>query len=361
MRSYGLGNPDLDAAVRSLVAESAAGGNGDLITEMIVTAIKLHRDGAARSDLRLINTALKEMRYSALVFSRHGEPKVTVFGSSRLPADDPSAVLAADFSHRMAERGWGVVTGAGPGIMEAANRGAGRDASYGVNIRLPFEDAANPHIDPQRVVNFKYFFTRKLGFVKEAHAFALFPGGFGTLDETFELLTLMQTGKSDLHPIVLIEAPGTGYWESVLEFIRTRLVARGLVGTSDLGLVRFTTDPAVAVDEIIGFYANYQSQRFVDGKLVLRLRTAPGPEDLARLNDDFAHILVGGAIEVQEPTRAEIEDGDGLEHERVVLAFDRKSFGELRRLIDALNDLVARPTEVHPPEAFTEEQQRRPW
>jgi uncharacterized protein (TIGR00730 family) len=361
MRAYGLGNPELDAAVRALVSQASDNDNGDLITEMIVTALKLHRDGAARSELRLINTALKEMRYSTLVFSRHGEPKVTVFGSSRLPLDDPNAVLASDFSRRMAERGWGVVTGAGPGVMEAANRGAGREASYGVNIRLPFEDDANPHIDPLRVVNFKYFFTRKLGFVKEAHAFALFPGGFGTLDETFELLTLMQTGKSDLHPIVLIEAPGTGYWESVLDFIRTRLVDRGLVGASDLDLVLFTTDPEVAVEEIIGFYANYQSQRFVDGRLVLRLRVAPGPEDLARLSRDFSHILTDGAIEVQPPTRAEIEDGDGLEYERVVLTFDRRSFAGLRRLIDALNDLVARPAEVHPPEAFTDEQQRRPW
>ena len=223
-RSYGLGNPELDALVAELIERAAENGDTDLITEMVVTALKLHRDRAERGDLRLINAALKEMRYSALVFSRHDEPKVTMFGSARTPPDHPNYRLAVEFASKMVDRGWGVVTGAGPGIMEAGNLGAGPDATYGVNIRLPFEANANQHLRPDRTVNFKYFFTRKLGFVKESQAFALFPGGFGTLDETFELLTLVQTGKSDLHPIVLLEAPGTGYWERLVAVIQETLV-----------------------------------------------------------------------------------------------------------------------------------------
>lgn len=361
MRSYDLSNPELDRTVRELVEAASENGNGDLIAEIITTALKLHRDGATRGDIKLVNTALKEMRYSMLVFSRHTEPKVTVFGSARLSPDDPSYELAEEFSEVMAARGWGVVTGAGPGVMEAANRGAGVENSYGVNIRLPFEMNANPFIDATRVVNFKYFFTRKLGFVKEAHGFALFPGGFGTLDETFELLTLMQTGKSDLHPIVLMEAPGAGYWEPVLGFLENTLVARGLIAPEDVNLFRYTTDAAAAADEISGFYANYQSQRYVDRRLVLRLKTAPSDGELEKLNDEFGDIVVEDRMEVVPPSAVEIEDGDSIEHERLAFYFDRRSFGRLRTLIDRLNELVGPSDSVHPPSPFTEEQQERPW
>ena len=361
MRSYDLSNPDLDRAVRDLVEAASDNGNGDLIGEMITTCLKLHRDGASRGDVKLVNTALKEMRYSMLVFSRHTEPKVTVFGSARLSPDDPSYRLAQNFASLMSGRGWGVVTGAGPGIMQAANEGAGQESSYGVNIRLPFEMDANPFVDPSRLVNFKYFFTRKLGFVKEAHGFALFPGGFGTLDETFELLTLMQTGKSDLHPIVLMESPGTGYWEPVIEFLRSVLVPQGLISADDLDLFRFTTDAAEAAGEICDFYANYQSQRYVDGRLVLRLQTAPGSAELEALNDEFGDIVVEGRIEATGPSQAEVDDADSLDLERVAFLFDRRSFGRLRRLIDRLNALVGHAGDVHPPSPFTAEQQERPW
>ncbi len=361
MRNYSLGNPELDASVRELVARASDNGNQDLIAEMVVTALKLHRDGASRGDLKLVNTALKEMRYSMLVFSRHDEPKVTMFGSARLREDDPNYALAEEFGRIMATRRWGVITGAGPGIMEAGNRGAGPDSSYGVNIRLPFESEPNPYVKPDRTVNFKYFFTRKLGFVKESHAFALFPGGFGTLDETYELLTLVQTGKSDLHPIVLIEAPGTGYWDPMLRFMREVLVDRGLISSEDLNLFTFTTDPETAAHHIWHFYANYQSQRYVDGILVLRLKEAPTPEQLAAIDEEFADIVVDGHIEVVDPFPQEIADGDALDCARIAFHFDRRSFGRLRRLVDRLNDLTATPSEVHPPSPFTEEQQERPW
>jgi uncharacterized protein (TIGR00730 family) len=327
--------------------------------EMIVTALKLHRVDPGRGDLKLLNTELKEMRYSMLVFSRHDEPMLTIFGSARLLAEDPYYRLAEEFGRIMAERSWGVVTGAGPGIMEAGNRGAGIEASYGVNIRLPFESDANEFIAPEKTVNFKYFFTRKLGFVKESHGFALFPGGFGTLDETFELLTLVQTGKSDLHPIVMLEAEGTGYWEPLIAFAENVLVAQGLISPEDASLFTFTNDPAVAADEMCRFYANFHSQRYVDGILVLRVRQAPDATMLARLNEEYRDILVDGQIEVIDPTAAEVRDQDALECQRISFAFDRRRFARLRALIDELNKIVGTPEVVHPPSPFGVEQADR--
>ena len=365
MRPYAIGDPVLEQKITELVeATGADPANSDLIEELVTTALKLHRDTADRGDLKLLNTALKEMRYSMLVFSRHREmPKVTIFGSARTEADNPSYLLAVEFARIMAtERAWGVITGAGPGIMEAGNEGAGREASFGVNIRLPFESDANPHIDDDRLINFKYFFTRKLGFVKESHAFALFPGGFGTMDETFELLTLIQTGKSDLHPIVLLEPEGNGYWEGWQAFVEENLVKQGMISAEDLHLYRITSDPQEAADEICRFYANYQSQRYVKGRLVLRLNQAPDEAQLERFNEQFADILVSGRIEVIPPTDAEVADEDSLEAKRVELHFDRRSFGRLRILIDALNDLVdATPRGIHLPPPYRDELPERPW
>lgn len=361
MRSYDLGNPELDSTIRQLVDAASQNDNPDLIVEMITTALKLHRDEASRGDLKLVNTALKEMRYSMLVFSRHTEPKVTIFGSARLGPSDPNYLLAQQFAAAMASRGWGVITGAGPGIMEAGNKGAGPEASYGVNIRLPFEMDSNPFIRPEKTVNFKYFFTRKLGFVKESHAFALFPGGFGTLDETFELLTLIQTGKSDLHPIVLMEAEGTGYWGSLVAFLTDNLSTKGLIGSDDLRLFEVLHDHERAAETLCHFYANYQSQRYVDGRLVLRLGQAPDRATLADLNRDFSDIVTRGELEVIDPTADEIADNDSLDAARLAFHFDRRQFGRLRVLIDRINDLVITPVEVHPPAPFSQEQADREW
>ncbi len=365
MRPYAIGDPVLEEKVNELVeAAGADSTNADLIGEIVTTALKLHRDAADRGDLKLLNTALKEMRYSMLVFSRHREiPKVTIFGSARTEAHDPNYQLAVEFAGIMAnDRAWGVITGAGPGIMEAGNKGAGLDASFGVNIRLPFESDANPHIENDRVINFKYFFTRKLGFVKESHAFALFPGGFGTMDETFELLTLIQTGKSDLHPIVLLESEGNSYWEEWQRFVQDDLVANGMIGVDDLNLYRITSNPVEAADEICRFYANYQSQRYVKGILVLRMNQAPDEPQLQRLNEDFSDIVVDGEIHVIPATEAEIADADSVDAERVALHFDRRSFGRLRKLIDALNDLVeTTPDGIRLPPPYRDELPERPW
>ena len=360
--AYQIGDPELDAAIAALVEANGGGSDGELIRELVTTAIKLQRDEPTRGDLKLINTALKEMRYSSRVFSQHREePKVTVFGSARTAPGDPNYELAKEFAARMAEIGWGVITGAGPGIMQAANEGAGLDHSYGVNIRLPFEGSANPFLTPARTINFKYFFTRKLGFVKEANAFALFPGGFGTMDEAFELLTLVQTGKSDLHPIVFVEAPGTGYWGAWTDFVERHLIDTGRISPDDRSLWRTTDDLDQAIEEICGFYDNFHSQRYVDGRLVIRLHHEPTPDQLTALNEEFSDILDAGEIESIEATPPERADGDHPELPRLGLAFDRRQFGRLRVLIDRLNEFAPAEEHITPAPAFTEEQTERAW
>ncbi len=341
MRNYRFGDDEIDRQIDELLAAADDHPDDhvhhdDLVREMIVTSLKLLRDDSDRGDLKLINTALKEMRYSFLVFSRHRDvPKVTVYGSARTTPEDPNYSLASEFSNRMVDdHRWMVVTGAGPGIMEASNRGAGADYSFGVNIRLPFEAEANPYVHESKLINFKYFFTRKLIFVKESHAFVLFPGGFGTQDESFELLTLIQTGKSDLHPVVMLEAPGTGYWEPWRAFV-DNLATQGMISPDDFSLFRITDDIDVAIDEILTFYRIYHSQRYVDGNLVLRLRAAPSPELVERLNDEFADIVSSGRIEATAAFPAERDDHPALP--RLALHFDRRHHGRLRQLIDVLN------------------------
>jgi uncharacterized protein (TIGR00730 family) len=252
--------------------------------------------------------------------------------------DDPLYEQARLFAAAMAERDWMVITGAGPGIMSAGIEGAGTENSFGVNIRLPFEAAASQFIaDDPKLINFRYFFTRKLAFMKESHGFVLLPGGFGTMDEAFELLTLVQTGKSHPAPIVLLEVPGGTYWASWREFVEKELAARRLISGDDLGLVKITDDINDAVDEIEGFYANYHSLRFVDRALVLRMRQLPSEEGLERLNEEFADIITQGRIEPAQPSPAEVADHDHVELARLRFRFDRTHWSRLRQLINALN------------------------
>ena len=322
MASYEMGDPALDDRITELIALAGEGEDSDLIAELMTTALKLHRDRPDRGELKLFNTALKEMRYSALVFGAYRDvPKVTMFGSARTSPEDREYQLAHDFAHHMThERNWMVITGAGPGIMEAGNRGAGSDGSFGVNIRLPFEASANPYIPENRLINFKYFFTRKLGFVKESNAFTVFPGGFGTMDEAFELLTLIQTGKAPVHPIVLMEA-GDTYWPTWQTFVTDELLAKGWIGEDDLNLYSVTNSVEAAAEEICGFYANYHSQRYVNGRLIIRLRQTPTVEELEELNEKFSDILVDGIIESVEPSAHERSDEDAVELARIRLHF----------------------------------------
>ena len=343
MAGYNMGDPDLDRGIAELIRDAGDGADRDLIAELMTTALKLYRDGPDRGELKLFNTALKEMRYSARVFGSYtGIPKVTIFGSARTPSDHPDYRLAYDFArHMWKRRGWMVVTGAGPGIMEAGNRGAGREGSFGVNIRLPFEAHANPYVPDSRLINFKYFFTRKLGFVKESHAFAIFPGGFGTMDETFELLTLVQTGKAPVQPIILMES-GDSYWSTWQRFVTERLLEPGMISRHDLHLYKMTNRIEEAAEEICRFYTNYHSQRYVDGRLIIRVRHTPTDRQVEILNEEFADVVVEGCIERVVPHEDEVRDRDALDCARVGFCFDRRSFGRLRRLFDRLNGFVYR-------------------
>jgi uncharacterized protein (TIGR00730 family) len=336
---YRTGDAELDAAVAELVTKADAADHPDLVFELVVSALRLAQDRASRGDLKIANSALKEMRYAFHVFEPYrGQRKVAIFGSARTMPDDPLYEQARAFAAAMAERDWMVITGAGPGIMSAGIEGAGTENSFGVNIRLPFEASTSQFIaDDPKLINFRYFFTRKLAFMKESHGFVLLPGGFGTMDEAFELLTLVQTGKSHPAPIVLLEVPGGTYWAGWRDFVEKELAGRGLISPDDLGLLRVTDDVNDAVDEIEGFYSNYHSLRFVDRALVLRLRKLPSEEELERLNEEFADIVAQGGIEVAQASPAEIADHDHVELARLRFRFDRTHWARLRQLIDRLN------------------------
>lgn len=342
---YRTGDAEFDAAIAELVEETGAEANADLVFEMVVSALRLAHDAADRGDLKIANGALKELRYAFSVFAPYrAERKVAIFGSARTEPDDPLYDQARRVAAAMAARDWMVITGAGPGIMEAGLEGAGPERSFGVSIRLPFEATTSQFIagDP-KLINFRYFFTRKLAFVKESHGFVLLPGGFGTLDEAFELLTLVQTGKTQPAPIVLLDVPGGTYWESWRSFVESELTGRGYVGKDDLDFVLVTDDVDTAVDEVTGFYANYHSQRFVGGKLVIRLHHAPEPAELAALSEEFADIVVrGDGIQRIEATPTEVADNDHVDLERIVLRFDRRNHARLRVLIDRLNGFAPR-------------------
>jgi uncharacterized protein (TIGR00730 family) len=334
----------LPAAVEALVIELldalGASANRDQLAEMLMTAAKLAGDGADRLDLKIANAALREMREGFQVFAPYREArKITMFGSARTLPTDPLYVQARDLAAVMASHGWYTVTGAGPGIMAAGLEGAGRDRSFGINIRLPFEQEANEFIasDP-KLVSMKYFFTRKLLLIKESDGYVVLPGGFGTLDEAFELLTLVQTGKAEPAPIVLLEIPGDGYWRSWHRFLMEEVARRGLISPEDHHLYRVTDNVEEAADEILTFYRNYHSIRWVGSQLVIRLQVLPSPAELDELNRQFADLCVSGGIAALEgPLPAERREHPELA--RIVLRFDRMSYARLRLLIDALNHL----------------------
>jgi hypothetical protein len=338
-RSYRSGDPDLDAKIAELIAESGLTADADLLTEMISSCFRLARRRTDRGEMKLVNAALKEFVYSFRVFKEYrGLRKVSIFGSARSTPGEENYQHTRDFARAMADAGWMVITGAGPGIMAAGHEGAGAENSFGAAIRLPMESEPNEFIEGNpRLINFRYFFTRKVTFIKESDAFVLLPGGVGTLDETFELLTLMQTGKTDIHPIVLLERQGGTYWRDWLDFISENLLARGLISATDLNLLCYTHDITAAVAEITRFYSNYQSQRYVDGTLVLRLLNIPPQDKLAALAASFADILRTPELIPVEPSPQELADSDALEHKRLALPFRQNDFGRLRQLIDELN------------------------
>ena len=346
---YRTGDPDLDERLLQVLQTAGATEDVDQLFEILVSAVRLAGDKADRLNLKITNAALKEMREAFNVFAPYREvPKVTIFGSARTLPEDPLYLQTRDLASALAAAGWIIVTGAGPGIMAAGAEGAGPEHSIGVNIRLPFEQL-NPAFDSDnRLVTMKYFFTRKLMLMKESAGFAVLPGGFGTLDEVFELLTLLQTGKAAPAPIVLLEVPGGTYWRNWEHFVRNEVVARGLVSPDDLSLLRITDDITAATEEIFGFFRNYHSIRYVGARLVIRLRAAPSRAEMADLNEEFADICVRGRIESAPPQPAEVSGNDHVELPRIALHFDRASHGRLRALIDALNSLPSAPPVAAP-------------
>ncbi len=337
---YRTGDDSLDAEVAALVERVSDPADADLIFELVTSALRLARDSADRGDLKIANAALKEMRHAFHVFAPYRAAlKVAIFGSARTQPDSPLYLQTRDFAAAMAKLDWMVVTGAGPGIMEAGIEGAGADNAFGVSIQLPFDTTTSQFLaDDPKLINFRYFFTRKLEFIKESDAFVLLPGGYGTLDEAFELLTLLQTGKAQPAPVIMLDVPGGTYWQHWGAFVERELEQPGYVSLEDDHLFCVTDDVQTAVDEILGFYRNYQSQRFVKGRLVLRMHRAPSAAQLQQLNADFADIVVRGEIEVVEATPEEIADDDNVDLARIAFRFDRHGWSRLRMLIDRLND-----------------------
>lgn len=327
--------------IRRMIEAAGIGGDRDLVTRMVETAIGLGMDAPGRLDLKIATAALEEMRAAFHLFAPYVDvPKVTIFGSARTKPQDALYRQATQVAAALADRGWMAVTGAGPGIMQAAVSGAGPERSIGVSIRLPFEERPDSAVqDEPNVVTMKYFFTRKLMLVKESRGFICLPGGFGTLDEMFELLTLQQTGKAEPVPIVLLDAPGGTFWAGLRRFVDEQLTPSGVISPGDFDRVLVTDSVDDAVAEITGFWRNYDSLRWVGDRLVLRLRTPPTDAELASLNERFGALAVDGRIERTEPLRAERHDDDRLELPRLVLRLDQFRVGALHRLIRAINTL----------------------
>ena len=324
-----------------LVQELERVPDGDMVGEIISNALKLLRDETNRGDIKLMNKSLKEIRYALKVFAPYRETrKVSIFGSARTLEDHLDYKMASEFGKKMAASGWMVITGAGGGIMAAGHGGAGAEPSFGLAIRLPFEQSTNAFIanDP-KLINFKYFFTRKLIFVRSSHAIALFPGGFGTMDEGFEVLTLVQTGKSVPMPIVFVDHPGGDYWKHWQRYIEKELLGRGLIGRDDLRLYKITSSVEEAVREVTHFYENFHSVRYAKDDIILRLHRKPTPEQLKEIDRQFADIKVRGEFRVTEALPQERDEPSLSNLHRLVFAFNKRDHGRLRMLIDYLNDL----------------------
>jgi uncharacterized protein (TIGR00730 family) len=336
------GDRALDERIIGLAREIAGESGHELLAEMMVTAARFSRGGVPAAEFKMMNRALKEMRTAEEVFEPWRDfRKVAVFGSARTQPDEPAYRAAVDFSRKMRERGFMTITGAGPGIMAAGNEGAGADDSFGLNINLPFEALANEFIakDP-KLVDFNYFFTRKLSFVKESDAAAGFPGGFGTMDEIFEALTLIQTGKAQMYPIVLIDARGGKYWRFWEQFVNDHLLRSGLISETDLALFKVTNDLDEAVEEIAGFYRRFHSYRYVGDQLVIRLHEPLSDAVLAELEAEFSTLIKAGGMRQRGALEEEADEQPQLSDlPRLVFRHRRGDLGRLRQLIDRVNDL----------------------
>jgi uncharacterized protein (TIGR00730 family) len=329
----------LESQIAALLREQSGSGNEVLITEMIRTLVKLAADGTNRGDLKILNRTLKELRHAFRVFAPYTSVrKVSIFGSTHIQESDPYYHLARDLAKRFAQEGLMVITGAGPGIMQAGHEGAGPEHSFGVNIRLPAVQQANRFIkDDSKLMNFHFFFTRKLMFVKEADAVVIFPGGFGTHDELSEALTLAQTGKSQIVPIILMDLPGQAYWKAWERFLREAVLSRNYISGQEFSFFKIIDNVDDTVQEIKTFYRNFHSYRFVRHDLVIRLNYPPAPTLIDTLNQTFTNVLKGGKITRTEPLAEEADDPSTLHLHRLRVPFNREDFARLRQMIDVIN------------------------
>lgn len=332
--------PDILPRIETLIRE--CGGDtttldGRLIRDLMLTSLKLITDGRDTGELKLLTSSFKELRHAYRVFADYAEPhKISIFGSARTPPQHPDYLAAVHFSRLMAERGWLVITGAGDGIMKAGHEGPGREASFGLAIRLPFETTANTVIaGDDKLIQFRYFFTRKLMFLSQCEAIAAFPGGFGTQDELFECLTLVQTGKSGMVPMVLIEGPGSNYWGDWDRYVREELLKGGFISAEDTGLYYHAKNPEDAADHVCRFYTNYHSSRYVEDDYVIRVRHRLSDRQIESLNDEFGALVKAGKIHQRGAYDVE---GEFEDLPRIVFTHTRRSFGNIRRLIDRIND-----------------------
>jgi uncharacterized protein (TIGR00730 family) len=334
-------NGPVDTAIDQLIELSADIHKPDYVREMILAALKAGQEVEASADLKLMNSTLKEMRFTSKVFGPYRNiKKVTVFGSARTGPEEPIYGMAKDFGRKLADAGYMVITGGGGGIMQATNEGAGSEHSFGVNIRLPFEQHPNPVLEGNpRLITYKYFFNRKVAFLKEADAVALFPGGFGTLDEAMETLTLVQTGKRNPLPLVLVDDPICPYWTVFIKFLESEMLTRNLIGRSDFSLFERVDSVDAAVAKIARFYRRYHSLRYVNGQLVIRLLSQLNAGAVQQLKAEFHDILSPqGTMTTSGALPIEQEDGDFVDLPRLLVDFNRHDFGRLRVLIDRIND-----------------------
>jgi uncharacterized protein (TIGR00730 family) len=335
-----MSDNERDERIASLAAEVADGRKAELVGELIETALRLGRDNASIADLKLFNRAMREMRYAAATFAGYqGHRKVAVFGSARTRSDADEFIQAREFARRIVQEGYMVITGGGDGIMGAAQQGAGAQHSFGLNIRLPFEQRANQTIyGDKKLINFNYFFTRKLNFMKETHAFVLCPGGFGTQDEGFEALTLMQTGKSQIVPVILLDKPDGRYWDTWRRFIANELLGARLVSESDFNLFKVVQNADEAVAEILRFYRVFHSYRWVRERMVIRVTRRLTDSARASLNERFRALLATDEIVQTTALPEEHEEKRLAQLPRLVLVPHKRDFGMLRVLIDAINE-----------------------
>jgi uncharacterized protein (TIGR00730 family) len=330
---------NIETQVAAWLRERSSSGDEALIGEMIRTLVKLAADGTSRGDLKILNRTLKELRNAFRVFAPYKDVrKVSIFGSTHIKESDPYYHLTRDLAQRLVQEGLMVITGAGPGIMQAGHEGAGPERSFGVNIRLPAVQQANRFIkDDSKLMSFHFFFTRKLMFVKEADAVVIFPGGFGTHDELYESLTLAQTGKSRIVPIILMDLPGEAYWKAWERFVREAMLSRRYISGNEFSFFKIMDNIDAAIGEIKTFYRNFHSYRFVRHDLVIRLNHPPAPALIDTLNQTFPDILKGGKILQTEPLAEEADDPSALHLPRLRVPFNREDFARLRQMIDVIN------------------------